>query len=64
VLEHLGDKKRYLFPGCCLARDEDGVAVSPFTVKMLEDLDPSTDGSWLQRCNHLAGKDGLEAGAT
>jgi hypothetical protein len=49
VLEHLEAKKCYLFPGCYLARDEDGVAAGPFTVKMLEDLDPSTDGNWLRQ---------------
>jgi hypothetical protein len=46
--DYLEAKKRYLFPRCCLARDEDGVAAGPFTVKMLEDLDTSTDGSWLR----------------
>jgi hypothetical protein len=34
-------KECYLFPGCCLARDENALAKSSLDVKMLEALDPA-----------------------
>jgi hypothetical protein len=48
VLEFLETEEFYLFLGCCLARDENVVAANHLDLKMLEDLDPSADGSWLR----------------
>jgi hypothetical protein len=45
VLEFLETEEFYLFLGCCLARDENVVAANHLDLKMLEDLDPSADGS-------------------
>jgi hypothetical protein len=63
VLEYLETKKLYLFPGCCLARDENALMTSSTDAKMLEDFDPPVDGGWLQQCNRISGEGGLDAEA-
>jgi hypothetical protein len=49
-----------LFPGRCLARDEDGVVKIDTDVVMLESTDTQGVNGWLRGCSHGAG-DAAEA---
>jgi hypothetical protein len=50
-----------VFPGSCLAGDEDGVANGDSDVEMLENLTTNNGSDWLRGCSQLPGEDGVEA---
>jgi hypothetical protein len=61
MLVYLESKKLAMFPGCCLARDEDGVAKIGVDVDMLESVDPPELNGWLRRSRCGAGDDAEKA---
>jgi hypothetical protein len=61
MLGAMETKEFVVFPGSCLAGDEDGVANGDSDVGKLEYRNTGKGSGWLRGCSQLPGEYGVEA---